>query len=328
MYSSPKDSNIISVNTTNSISYNQPNFDPYTVWNPNAITIADSSIIGSFPHGIFIDKNNTIYVPGRYKLGIFIWRNDSFTPTKTISTNSMYLDDIFVSSNGDIYTSNYNSPFSINKWTSNGSNSTSTIAYSDGEAYGMFIDNNNTLYFSCRDKHKVVSKPLSSSSNVLTIVAGTGQNGNAPNMLNRPHGIFVDTNLDLYVADADNHRIQLFPFGQLNATTIAGSGSINVTISLNTPIEIVLDADKYLFIVNFYNHRIIGSGPNGFRCIIGCTGVSGSLSNTLNNPSSMAFDTFGNIFVVDQWNSRIQKFIRLNNTLGKYFSTEYLNLKI
>ena len=90
MYSSPKDSNIISVNTTNSISYNQPNFDPYTVWNPNGITIAGSSIVGNNPHGIFIDKNNTIYVPGRSAFGIFIGRNDSFTPTKTISTNSMY----------------------------------------------------------------------------------------------------------------------------------------------------------------------------------------------------------------------------------------------
>lgn len=147
-------------------------------------------------------------------------------------------------------------------------------------------------------------------------------------MLSYPHGIFVDTNRDLYVADCGNNRIQLFPLGQSNATTIVGSGSINVTISLTTPMDIVLDADKYLFIADFDGNRIIGSGPNGFRCIIGCTGVSGSLSNTLNNPSSMAFDTFGNIFVVDQWNSRIQKFIRLNNTLGKYFSTEYLNLKI
>ena len=76
--------------------------------------------------------------------------------------------------------------------------------------------------------------------------------------------------------------------------------------------------DKYLFIVDQYNHRIVRSGPNGFCCIIGCTGSSGSALNELNMPTSMAFDSFGNIYVVDEENHRIQKFLRLNNTLSKH----------
>ena len=183
---------------------------------------------------------------------------------------------------------------------------------------GIFIDINNTLYFSATDKHKVLSKSLSSSSNILTIVAGTGVAGNAPNMLNRAFGLFVDDNFDLYVADWGNNRVQLFRQGQQNAITVAGSGSLNVTITLYRPIHVVLDMEKYLFIVDQYNHRIIGSNEDGFHCIVGCTGSSGSSFNRLDRPPSMAFDSFGNIYVVDEFNHRIQKFLRLNNTLSKY----------
>jgi hypothetical protein len=87
-------------------------------------------------------------------------------------------------------------------------------------------------------------------------------------------------------------------------------------MTLNCPTGILLDADKYLFIVDKYNHRIVGSGPNGFRCIVGCVG-GGSGTNQLYYPHSMAFDSAGNMFVTDQTNIRIQKFILLNKTLSK-----------
>ena len=244
--------------------------------------------------------------------------NNSVNPTKQINTNQFTQLSIFVTSNSDIYTTSVNSPWTINRWLSNETNTSTAIAYSDANSYGIFIDIKNTFYFSATDKHKVLSKSLTSSSNILTIVAGTGVAGNAPNMLNTPFGLFVDVNFDLYVADFNNHRIQLFRQGQQNAITVAGSGSLNVTITLDRPIHVVLDMEKYLFIVDQFNYRIVGSNENGFHCIVGCTGSSGSSANTLNKPSSMAFDSFGNIYVVDEFNHRIQKFLRLNNTLSKY----------
>ena len=176
---------------------------------------------------------------------------------------------------------------------------------------------NDFVYCSMRDLSQVVTKSLRSISNTATIVAGTGCSGSNSMQLNQPHGIFVDTNLDLYVADSGNHRVQLFRAGELNGITVAASGSINVTITLNYPTGIVLDGDKYLFIVDHGNSRVVRSSSNGFQCIVGCYG-SGSASNKLNKPTTMAFDSHGNIFVVDQDNHRIQKFILLNYTLRKY----------
>lgn len=92
-------------------------------------------------------------------------------------------------------------------------------------------------------------------------------------MLNQPHGVYVHTNLDWYVADRYNDRIQLFPFGQSDGITVAGNTSSILTIDLNNPNAIILDANKYVFIVDHYNHHIIGSGVYGFRCLVGCSGV-------------------------------------------------------
>ena len=141
------------------------------------------------------------------------------------------------------------------------------------------------------------TKSLDSASNAMKIVAGTGCVDSSSTQLDQPHGIFVDTNLDLYVADSGNNRIQLFQSGQLDGRTVAGSGSINITISLNYPSGIVLDGNKYLFIVAYGSNRIVRSSSSGFQCIVGCYG-SGSASNQLNSPLIMAFDSHGNIFVI------------------------------
>jgi hypothetical protein len=173
-----------------------------------------------------------------------------------------------------------------------------------------------------RDAHQVVTQSLNSASNALTIIAGTGTAGSSSNMLYYPEGIFVDINFDLYVADFSNCRIQLFRAGQLNATTVAGNGAPG-TITLSCPSGIVLDADKYLYIVDLHNDRIVGSGPNGFQCLVGCSGSRGSASNQLYNPFSISFDSYGNIFVTDDYNNRIQKFILQDNLCGKLFYNKW-----
>jgi DNA-binding beta-propeller fold protein YncE len=182
--------------------------------------------------------------------------------------------------------------------------------------YGLFVDIDNNLYCSMGDQNQVIKRSLYSNMNTTTIVAGNGSNGSASNQLSGPRGIFVDINLDLYVADFFNHRIQLFRSGQSNGTTIVGKGSSG-SYALNQPHWVVLDGDGYLFIVDYGNHRIVAQGPTGFRCLVGCSGERGSTASQLNFPLTMAFDSHGNIYVTDRDNDRIQKFILTINSCGK-----------
>ncbi|CAF1672687.1 unnamed protein product, partial [Adineta ricciae] len=115
--------------------------------------------------------------------------------------------------------------------------------------------------------------------------------------------------------DTENNRIQLFPFGETNAITVAGWQSARPTINLNGPVGVTLDAKKYLFIVELQGQRIIAEGPYGFRCIIGCYGDVARSRESF--PSSMSFDILGNIFVVDTENRRIMKFQLTNISSGE-----------
>ena len=184
------------------------------------------------------------------------------------------------------------------------------------QCQGLFIDVNNNLYCSETYRHQVVRTSLSNPNNTTVIIAGTGCSGYTANRLSSPRGIFVANNLSLYVADYWNDRIQLFQAGERNATTMVVNGP-NGAITISRPTGVVLDGDGYLFIVDSGHHRIVGSGPEGFRCVVGCSGLAGSAPDHMNNPQTLSFDTDGNMFVTDRDNNRIQKFILGNGTCGE-----------
>jgi hypothetical protein len=81
---------------------------------------------------------------------------------------------------------------------------------------------------------------------------------------------------------------------------------------------VVLDANKYLFIVDNLNNCIVGSGPNGFQCLLGCSGLQGFASDQLNCPQTLSFDSYGNMLIVDERNTRIQNFFLSFNFCSKY----------
>jgi hypothetical protein len=245
---------------------------------------------------------------------IVMWLEGSINFTKIISGDLNGPDSVFVTIAGDIYVDNgWNGR--VDKWTSNATNSTPAM-YVSSSCYDLFIDVYDNLYCSMKNLNQVVMKSLYSSVSTSTIVAGIGCYGSTSYMLNNPVGIFVDINLNLYVADFGNNRIQFFLSGQLNGTTKAGNGTSG-TISLYQPTGITLDADGYLFIVDYGNSRIVGSGPNGFRCLVGCSG-SGAASNQLSSPVTLSFDSYGNMFVTDTGNNRIQKFLLATNSCSKF----------
>ena len=89
------------------VSFNQPRFRINATWNSNATTFADQSFLGQYPIGIFVNSNNSIYVPNRPTDQIHMWQNENhLNPTKTISGNLSDPLSLFVTTNGDIYVDN------------------------------------------------------------------------------------------------------------------------------------------------------------------------------------------------------------------------------
>ncbi|CAF1262786.1 unnamed protein product, partial [Adineta ricciae] len=303
------------------MSFNQPQFCSGALWNSNGTTFADNSTISSELGGIFVDINDSIYLVMRNINAIRIWYNGDANSTRTISSNSTGMLNIFVTINGDIYTSNIFDG-NITRWTMNATESKiDAVAFQSCTA--IFISLNNYLYCSMFDTHQVIKISLNdaNSSSAWIVVAGNATAGSAPNTLCLPKGIFVDKSLNLYVADWSNNRIQEFRYGQLDGITLAGTGAPS-TIQLTGPTDVIVDSNNYLFIVDWGGHRIVKSGPDGFGCLLGCTGTHGQASDQLYYPSWFAFDHFGNIYVTDDGNMRIQKFTLIYNNCNQTTTNE------
>ena len=289
---------------------------PCATWYQNGITFFNSSGNGSGPLGLFVNVNDSVYVAISDQGQALMWLNGSIAPSRTFNTSSSTPNDVFVASNGDVYLDNGAAQQRVDRWALN-TTTPSTGMYVNGACYGVFVDIRENLYCSLGFIQRVIRRSLNGPINSTSVVAGDGTLGNAANQLNSPRGIFVDTNLTLYVADFNNHRVQSFSYGRSNGTTVAGSTAPG-TITLNGPSDVILDANGYLFIADYLHHRIVASGPNGFRCMAGCTGTPGTASNRLNHPHSISFDSSANLFVADASNQRIQKFMLATNFCGAY----------
>ena len=296
---------ILKIFDTLDISYNQPKIPLCPQWNPEGITVANETILEDYPSDIFIDRNNTIYAINRPSGELHIWNEDNESLLTIILGDSFDPWGLFVTPNGNIYIGNIHDE-TVEEWTLDSENGTVVLSNYDYCA-GLFVDIRNYLYCSLTEKHRVIKKLINSTSKRAILVAG----GTSDSRLAYPRGIFVTINLDLYVADWFNDRVQLFKFGQRRGITVSES------VRLLQPTAVFFDADEYLFIVDSGHNRIIRTRSNAFHCIIGCSSVSDSTSSQLDRPYSATFDNYGNIFVVDEYNHRIQKFLLTTNTSSK-----------
>ena len=299
------------------LSFNQPMISACTVWHSDAITFTNSNtIIGAQPSTVFVTVDNTILVTSTDRNRLVEWFSPSALSPDYILGNLTQPKGLFVSSTGDVYVDNGFALGRVEAWPSNATQFNNSWNV-NGSCFALFLVHDNTLYCSLGSLHRVVNISLAYPSTSPSTVAGSGVNGSSSDMLRDPHGIFVTPNtLDLYVADSGNDRIQMFAYGRLNGTTVAGAGAPG-TVSLNQPRAVILDAAGVLFIVDTMSHRIVTSWSHGFRCIAGCAGTSGSTSSKLNTPVSLSFDRDGNLLVVDQGNARIQNFSVARNSCGK-----------
>ena len=293
--------------------YNQPKLPRCPRWDPHAITFANKTAFETKPNDIFVDRKNTVYAISVESKEIRIWSADDNTSTTITASESSDFSTLFVALNGDIYVSDGYGP-KIEKWSRN---KTQSIIVMEGiSCNGLFIDVANYLYCSVQKRHQVIKQPLNEDSNISVVVAGTGISGKANNMLNEPWGIFVGTNFDLYVADYENYRVQLFKNGQSDGVTVVDAISTS-TMLLRRPAAVFLDTDNNLYIVDEGDHRIIRLSSNIIYCIVGCSRASESALAEIYHPTSFAFDNHGNIFVADDDNFRIQKFLLMPDAFGK-----------
>ena len=134
------------------------------------------------------------------------------------------------------------------------------------------------------------------------LVKTIGGPGNGEIQFNRPSGITIDSDNNVYIADTLNHRIQkLSP----DLAFIQSWGEFGDTHgSLNDPWGICTDGDDFVYVADHKNHRIQKFNADG--AFIMSTGEFGSSASNLNHPSDVSVDESGDIYVADWVNNRVQ----------------------
>ena len=139
-----------------------------------------------------------------------------------------------------------------------------------------------------------------------------GEHGESPGQFLRPQGLVMDKHDHLWVADASNHRIQVFDVsGDAPEVIKVWGESGSEPGFLSYPYELILDEDDNdgkgsVYVCEFGNHRLQKFTLDGES--LGTWGSAGRESGQMHQPWSACRDSKGDFFIVDSYNHRLQRF--------------------
>ncbi|MBW3596333.1 MAG: SMP-30/gluconolactonase/LRE family protein [Planctomycetes bacterium] len=136
-----------------------------------------------------------------------------------------------------------------------------------------------------------------------------GGHGEEPGQFIRPQNLAIDERDQLWVADACNHRIQVFDVSgdEPKLARVWGEQGAEPG-QLCYPYDLALDGDGHVYVCEFGNHRVQKFTTDGVS--VGCWGVQGRREGELHNPWALVLDSRGRVHVLDTYNHRVQR-IRL-----------------
>jgi sugar lactone lactonase YvrE len=136
-----------------------------------------------------------------------------------------------------------------------------------------------------------------------------GGHGSQPGQFVRPQNLAVDQHDHVWVADACNHRVQVFDATGSSARLVRMWGVEGSDPGqLRYPYDLLLDGEGHVYVCEFGNHRIQKFTLDG--SLVGAWGAQGRSHQQLHNPWALARDSRGRIHVVDTYNHRVHR-IRL-----------------
>jgi DNA-binding beta-propeller fold protein YncE len=121
----------------------------------------------------------------------------------------------------------------------------------------------------------------------------------------RPQNLAVDEHDHIWVADACNHRIQVFDATGREAQIVRHWGvEGNAPGQLKYPYDLTLDDDGHVYVCEFGNHRIQKFTLDGE--LLGWWGNIGRDPGQLHNPWGLVRNSRGRLYVLDTYNHRVQ----------------------
>jgi len=260
--------------------------------------------VNNLPNGIAVDAKGNIFFVDKFNNQI-----------RSVDTTTGIITTFAGSGPGGYYSGGY---------SGDGGPATSARLNLPGE---IAFDTNGNLFIADSQNGRV--RRVDASTGIITTVAGnggftfSGDGGLATAAsLNHPAGVALDTNGNLFIADAYNCRVRRVDASSGIITTVAGNGEFSfsgdggpaIAASLWLPIGVRVDTDGNLFIADLYNHRVrrvdastgiittfAGSGQSGV------SGDGGLATSVDISPVGVAIESSGNLLIADADSKRVRR---------------------
>jgi sugar lactone lactonase YvrE len=190
------------------------------------------------------------------------------------------------------------------------------------------MDGDGNLFIAEFYGHRV--RRVAAGSGLITTVAGTdavGFSGDggaaAAARLNGPHGVCLDFEGNLLIAEYGGHRVRRIAAGTGVITTVAGTGAQGssgdggaaTNALLNAPVFMVMEPTGDVLVSELLGHRVrrVAAGTGVITTVAGAgaQGFSGdggaATSASLYQPAGLVLDQAGNLFIADNANHRVRK---------------------
>ncbi|MFC4306770.1 S-layer homology domain-containing protein [Cohnella boryungensis] len=174
----------------------------------------------------------------------------------------------------------------------------------------IVFDRDGNLYVTDTGNNRV-QKRDAATGNWSEWKRGGGGAGKALGEFDVPFGLAVDGTGTIYVADANNHRIQKWDaaagiwseWGYIGTIPGRNLGEFSY------PTGVAADSLGRVFVTDYDTHRVqmLGLATGVWREWGKSGGEAGSLPGEFYNPTGVAVDAAGNVYVADRDNHRIQK---------------------
>jgi DNA-binding beta-propeller fold protein YncE len=133
-----------------------------------------------------------------------------------------------------------------------------------------------------------------------------GSHGPGDQQFLRPQKLDIDAEDRLWIADACNHRIQVFDCrgGEAKLDRVWGTAGSELG-QLRYPYDLALDGQGHVYVAEFGNSRIQKFDLAGKS--LGVWGTHGRRPGELFNPWGVVRDSLGRLHVLDTYNHRVQR---------------------
>lgn len=139
-----------------------------------------------------------------------------------------------------------------------------------------------------------------------------GGHGEGPDQFLRPQNLAIDDADRLWVADACNHRIQVYDATGDAPVLLSSFGKQGDQLGeFSYPYDLLLDGKGGLYVCEYGNHRVqkfeLSKDGSKIEKPIGSWGKGGRRAGELHQPWAFARDSQGRIHVLDTYNHRVQR---------------------